>query len=251
MLLLLAVACTGDPPRPQPGATPPQVRVIARGLHLFPGDDHAIRIAFQPASPTVFVRPEVEGHLPLIDVCPLRGITDPLPAEGCMESVPNGVRQPLTSAGMRVIAIRTSATPDPAKSTGDVFLDLVVDYDEGGRGLVLSIPFMPLQGGTAATCADNACNPVFEMVPTRGGPFTASARWEGREAVLLLLQGSVLARAQSATGLPYREPARDEGSSPLEIATRLTPRDEYALVFRQADFAGGSFRDVLIEATWP
>jgi hypothetical protein len=67
-----------------------------------------------------------------------------------------------------------------------------------------------------------------------------------------LLQGSVLGRSATATGIPYREAARAQGISPLSITAEMSARGEYALVIRQDPGARATgLRNVRIDALWP
>ena len=65
-------------------------------------------------------------------------------------------------------------------------------------------------------------------------------------------QGSVLGGSLTATGIPYREAARADGSSPLSIATNLSSQAEYGLVITQPPGpAAAPLGDVILNSTWP
>ena len=133
----------------------------------------------------------------------------------------------------------------------EVTADVLLVYDETSRAVSFRLPTVQDPPGAAA-CKDNACNPFFEVRPTRSGDFSARATWTGPAATLVLLQGSVLGRSFTATGVPYREASKDRGESALEVGARLSAPAEYALALMQSAGPGrGALRDVTIEATWP
>jgi len=244
MLAGTLVACGDARPLQPPDGRPPVVQVLARNLRLEPGEANAIRIAYQPATPTTFVRPDFDDVGARVSVCALPSVEAPIDDASCERDLPNGVRHPVPAPGARALAI-------VSHSAAAVRLELFIEFDEAGRRLAFHLPEIAAPADRRA-CADNACNPLFEVIPTRGGAFSAAARWEGPDAVFVLLQGSVRGRAQTATGIPYREPARAEGASPLDLSTRLTARDEYALVLRHPDAGPAeALRNVVIEAGWP
>jgi hypothetical protein len=121
-----------------------------------------------------------------------------------------------------------------------------LEFDEKDRQVSAVIPFVG-SPPSAATCADNGCNPFFEVRPVKNGLFTARASWSGAAATLTMLQGSVVARSQTATGIPYRKAATQSGTTSAQIRTQLTAPGEYALALTQA----GTLRDVRIDASWP
>jgi hypothetical protein len=115
----------------------------------------------------------------------------------------------------------------------------------------VQIPFLPAPESEQA-CKDNGCNPFFELTPLRNGTFTATATWKGPAGTLEILQGSVLGRSQTATGIPYREAARANGSPPLSITSRLSSQAEYALAITQPTGATAApLTDVFLSAGWP
>lgn len=234
-------------PSPTPSSNrPPAATLFARNLIVFPGDDRAIRIAFEPFEDAARVIVNASTTDAPITVCPLAAIDAPLPAlAACKRNIGNGVREPISEPGLRALAFRSD-------SPSQVSFDLVLEFDEVGRDVQIVIPILRPPPGNV-DCADNGCNPFFELTPTRGGPFRARATWSGSPAALVLLQGNVLARAQTSSGVPYAEPARALGSSPLAIATKMSAPGEYALAFRHTGTASTQ-RDltgIRIDVSWP
>jgi hypothetical protein len=76
----------------------------------------------------------------------------------------------------------------------------------------------------------------------------ATATFGGGPATLELLQGTILGHSFTATGVPYRDAAHAQGSSPLHIAAETSAPGEYALALR--DTSASSLSDVTIDATW-
>jgi hypothetical protein len=126
-----------------------------------------------------------------------------------------------------------------------------LEYDDGGHQVSAQIPFLPAPE-SAQACKDNGCNPFFEVTPLRSGTFTATATWKGPAGTLEILQGSVLGRSQTATGIPYREAARANGPPPLSIASGLSSQAEYAVVITQPiGPSAAPLTDVFLSASWP
>lgn len=243
-LALALVACGGDGPS-RTGDRPPVATLIAQNVELLPGDDAALRIAFEPYEGAAQV---IVASTPptAATVCPLRALDEPLPARArCRRDIGSGVREPVGMRDMGAIAI----TIDGGAS---VRANIRVEFEEAGRDVAIAMPVIRPPAG-ARDCADNACTPFFELVPTRGGPFGARATWTGPAGALELLQGGVLGRAETATGLRYAVPARADGVSPLRISTTLSAPGEYALVLRQDALGPGAtpMRDVRLEVEWP
>lgn len=238
---LLLAACGGA----EGPATPDTSSLIGRNLQILPGDEGALRVAFEPLGGTARVIVQFTPVDAVVDVCPLPAPDAAVPERArCERDVRAGVREPVRGARHGVaIALRSDQPADA---------DIVIEYQEGGRAMTLGLPVVaPPPGGT--DCSDNACNPFFELVPTRAGPFEARASWRGPEGVLVLLQGSVLGRSQTATGIPYAEPARREGTPPLRLSATLSAPAEYALALRHTRRGSASppMRDVVVQVSWP
>lgn len=248
-LALALAACTDDGRQADPTPTPdrpPSVTLLGRNLEVFPGAERAVRVGFAPADRSARVIVRFEPRDAVIDVCGLASIDgDVSDRARCRRDVRSGVRETITAAEMRAVAV-------VLRGEGAAIFELVVEYAEGDRDLSVRMPVLRAPPG-GVDCSDNACNPFFELQPTRAGAFSATATWDGPDATLVLLQGSVLGRAQTATGLPYAEPAREDGSSPLRISTSLTAPAEYALAFRHTRQGASvpAIRDALLEVSWP
>lgn len=225
----------------------PEVEFLARNLTLLPGAENAVRIGFHPDDPAVQVRATLgtAGGAGVL-LCPLAGAGAPLPPFGSCRSAGSGVRESVTAPGGRLGGLAI-VLPDGDRST----LDLTITYAEASRAVSLRLPFLGRAAGGAA-CADNACNPFFEMSPTRSGRFSARARWDGGGATLVLLQGRVRGRSMTATGIPYSIPATRSGRSPLAIDATMTAPGEYALAFSHpASGSATDIRTIEIDARWP
>lgn len=241
-LALIACADGGEPPRPGGSpARPPSATLRGVNVLLPPGEDGAIRIGIDPAEPSarmiVSLRPGAAG----VALCPLASAADPLPDLTECRDAASGVRETVTAPGLRAIGI-------VSRATALVGVGLVVEFAERSRAVAIHFPLIRRPPGVT-DCRDNACNPFFELTPTRGGRFRATARWQGGRGRLVLLQGRVLAKSFTATGVPYAEPARAEGAPPLTIEARMSAPAEYALALAQQgveDLAG-----VVIDAVWP
>ena len=110
------------------------------------------------------------------------------------------------------------------------------------------MPVIPRPAGASA-CKDNGCNPFLEVLPVHGGAFTATAAWSGGTGLLEVLEGRVLARSFSSTGIPYRIAGDAGGPSPLTVTATLSSPSEFALALRNT--SAGDLTDIEIEATWP
>lgn len=243
-LALATSACREDFFDPTPGQTgPPQnrVEVIARNVTLLPGEANAIRIGFDAKDPAAQMRIERPGGTGRIIACPLRSVADPLPDESsCLADVPDGVRTSITLTGLGAVALIRDGDP--------LSLEIRLDFEEASRKVALHLPQIARPAGAAA-CRDNACNPIFELLPVRAGRFSATARWAGGAARLEMLEGRVLARSFSSTGIPYRVAGEDAGASPLSIAATLGAPSEYALAL--VNTSNGDLRSIVVEAAWP
>lgn len=240
--VLLLAACGSDPPSSS-GGRPPVARLIAENVRLVPGEERAVRIGFEPFTSVAQLRVEFRPSSAIVSLCALPALDAPIERSRCRVGVGSGVREELRLRGLKATAIMLDA--------GDVTADLSLEFDEAGRRIALRLPELPRPPAVAA-CADNACNPFFELVPTRSGAFDARARWDGGPASLVLLQGRVLGRSFTATGIPYAQAARADGGSPLRIGTRLAAPGEYALAFSQSPAAAtGALTSIAIDVTWP
>ena len=244
ILLLGLSGCREDFFDPTPGQTGPAqkiVEVIAENVRVLPGDANAVRIGFRPKDVAVHIRVERSSSDGRIVACPLRAIDDPLPPPAsCLPDLPNGVRESLTLTGLGGVALVREGDP--------VTLGIRMDYEEGGRELTFRFPIVERPAG-ASVCKDNACNPFFEVRPVQGGPLRATARWTGGTARLEVLEGRVLARSFSSTGIPYRIAAQREGASPVSVAATLGAPSEYALAFLNT--GPGNITGVTISTSWP
>lgn len=246
-LLVVCSACSGEEPDPSASdpARPLPVRLVAQNLELLPGDALAARIGFDPidnAAHIIVTPREADAR---ISVCALSSVDAALPGSGsCKRDIASGVREPIRARDMRAIAIK-------AAGANAVRADIRLEFEEASRAVTIVLP--RLRAPASPDCADNACNPFFELVPTAAGAFQARARWTGPDATLVLLQGSVLGRSHTATGIPYGEPARASGASPLAIETTMGAPAEYAVVLRHQNLRPGApaLEDVVLEIDWP
>ena len=240
--LLVLVSCKGETAAPDAGPSkPPTLQVVAVGLPLARGLERATRIGFRAAGgfASIILNHPVGSQA---DVCPLATLDAALPpAASCITGIGRGVRETVSrSGGLGGIAI---VSHDDA-----AIADVRLEFPEGGRDVSFRFARLAAQAG-ASVCKDNGCNPIFEIMPVQGGPFTARAAWAGGAARFELQSGRVIARSFTATNIPYRIPADDQGPSPLQIATELSAPAEYALAFINTSSA--ELSDIVIEATWP
>jgi len=242
-LVAMTTACSEDFFDPTPGrdATPPAVQLIGQHVQMQAGEENAVRISFKPKDVSVRVRinrSSVEGR---VVACPLRTIDDAIPPlDRCIADLPDGVRETLTTAQLGAIAL--------VREGAAITIDFLLEYEEGGRTYSIRFPAIDRPAG-GAPCKDNACNPFFEVTPVRTGRFTATVGWVGGGAHIELLEGRVLARAFSSTGIPYRIAATDDGSAPLTMSAQLNAPGEYALAITNTSAA--ALDAVQIDATWP
>lgn len=246
-LALAATACTGDReaasrPTPTPTGRPPALEVLAQNVRIPPAK--ILRIGFRPAEPTARLIVSFPDTGQIVAACGLATIDDPVPqafpTRGCIEELPSGVREEIIRPDLAAVAIwlRSGATVDA---------NIRLEFAEAGRDLVLRLPLISA-APSPARCRDNECNPFFEVRPVRHGRFTATARWTGSSARFTLLQGTVLAKSFTATGVPYTRAAERSGAPPLSLDTQLTAPAEYALVL---DRNAGALGDIEITARWP
>jgi hypothetical protein len=239
--MCVLVACGGASPSSNGR---PTVTLLAENLNLFDGTQNAVRLGFETASDSTDIKADLTPDTAQLAVCPLTDIGGDLPDLSLCKDIGSGVRETIASSGLKAVALVLSGRSSARAN-------VLLEFDDGGHQAQVAIPFLAAPAGGAA-CADNGCNPFFEMRPVRNGPFTATATWAGPVATLQMLQGSVLGRSQTATGVPYREAARAQGASPQHIATQVSVGDEYALVLTQPPGpAQAPLKGVLIDASWP
>ena len=238
-LIVALGACTSSA-RPRAGRSSTSAAtttILAQNLALYEGETQAIRLGFEPASGSTDVIVDYTPDTAQVALCSLTAADGTMPPVASCKSVGSGVRETVSSPGLAALGIVLSGTSSARA-------DILLEFDHVGRHVSAVIPFISGGGGN---CADNGCNPFFEVRPVRNGLFTASARWNGASATLVMLQGSVLARSQTATGIPYRKAAIQTGQTSASIRTQLTSPGEYALAITQT----GTLRDVRIDASWP
>jgi hypothetical protein len=222
----------------------PTVKLLAQNLSLFPGGDQAARIGFQTGSDSANIIVDLTPDTAALAVCPLTAFGAQLPPLSSCRDVGSGVREPITASGLVAVALVVSGVPSARANVR-------LEYDDGGHQISALIPFLAAPDSTAA-CKDNNCNPFFELTPLKNGAFNATATWKGPAGTLALLQGSVLGRSQTATGIPYREAARKDGTPPLTIASQLSLQGEYALAISQpAGPSAAPLTAVFLSASWP
>jgi hypothetical protein len=247
VLLALSVSLTACPKDffdPTPGAegtAATSVELIGNNIRMLEGEANAVRISFRPKDPSARLRIERSSSTGRVVACGLSAIADPLPpAERCLPDVPDGVRETITADGLGAIVLVREGEP--------ITIDLRLSYEEGGRSFEIRFPSIATPPGASA-CKDNGCNPFFEVTPTRGGSFTATARWDGGRGKLELLEGRVLAKAFSSTGIPYRIAGTRTGDPPLSVTSHMNAPSEYALAITNE--SRSDIGAVRIEATWP
>jgi hypothetical protein len=246
LVLLVALVACGTGTRAKPSASAPRrtTALLAQNLALFQGEAQAVRLGFKAAASSTDIIVNFSPDTAQVALCPLADLADSLPPVATCKSVGSGVRETISSPGLGAIAIVLSGVTSAGAN-------VLLEYDDVGRAVSALMPFIPAPEG-ASVCKDNGCNPFFEVRPIRNGLFTAKASWSGSAATLVMLQGSVLARSLTATGIPYREAALRRGSTSAQIRTQLTTPGEYALAIMQT--AGSNTQaltDVRIDASWP
>lgn len=243
-LLLVLAGCREDffdPTPGQTGAPPTRVELVARNVEIRAGESNAVRIGFQPKDVAVQLRVDRGSAPGRIIACPLKSIDDPIPEQSaCLPDLPNGVREALTLSGLGAVALVREGDP--------VTVGIRMEFEEAGRAIEFRLPVIPRPAGASA-CKDNGCNPFLEVLPVHGGTFTATARWTGGSGVLEVLEGRVLARSFSSTGIPYRIAGQVSGPSPVTVTATLSSPSEFALALRNT--SAGDLTDIEIEANWP
>lgn len=223
------------------GGRPPPVELLAQNLVVFEGRDAALRIAFEPADPSARVIARLDPATARVTLCPLGSLDEPLPPPQECRDASSGVREDVAGEGLRAVAIVLAGAE---RATADVRLE----FAERGRDVSIAIPRLASPPGLD-DCADEGCDTFVEMAPARTGPFRARARWTGNGAELLFLQGRVVARSFTATGLPYKIAGRATGRGPLTVEAHTSAGDEYALFLRSAA-RSTELRAVRIDASW-
>ena len=242
LAVIVLASCTGGGTAKQSGV--PTVKLLAENLQLFPGVQQAVRIGFQTAAGSVDIIADLKPDTAALAVCPLSSLGAELPPIATCKDVGSGVREPIASGDIAAVALVVSGV---AGARADVQLE----YDDGGHDVSVQIPFLAAPDSSAA-CKDNGCNPFFEVTPLRNGAFSATAAWKGTAGTLVLLQGSVLGRSLTATGIPYREAARADGKPPQSIKATLSSQGEYALVItQQPGPTAAPLQNVIVSASWP
>lgn len=234
---LLLGACSGSS-----GTTDPAPSTLhARGMLLAPGEE--IVLDLDGGASGYKVRADFSPQDARVELCALETETGAPGEGGCLFDLAWGVRTPVAGIGVESLRLRVMDQP--------VTMDLVVEYFEKSRSVGVTLPRVP-QAPSDSACLDNACNPIFELLPVRSGSLTAEASFGGERAELVLLSGRILGRSQTATGVPYREAAKDSGGSPLAIAAKVTGGDEFAVALRQKPGAGAQgLREVSLTILWP
>jgi hypothetical protein len=240
--LALLAGCTAAGNIKQSGV--PTVTLLAENLQLFPGAEQAVRIGFQTASGSTFIIADLKPDTAALAVCPLTALGAEIPSVATCKTVGSGVREAISSSGLAAVALVVSGVSSARAN-------VQLEYDDGGHDMSVQIPFLTAPD-TSAACKDNGCNPFFELTPVRNGAFTATAAWGGPTATLVMLQGSVLGRSLTATGIPYREAARADGKPPLSVKGALSSQGEYALVITQPPGpAAAPLENVIVNGSWP
>lgn len=254
VLLALALVATGCPrtrvevrPTGTASPRPPSVEVVSQNVRLVPGPERAVRFGFVPADSTVRVIVTFPDTGSIVAACAVeRADAAPPPdlvAPHCREELPSGVREELS------VPARLAAVAVWVRTGNAVTASIRLEYAQGARPRPVRIELPVINAPQDPTrCKDNACNPVFEVRPVRGGRFHATGRWTGASARLALLQGRVLAKSFTATGIPYTVAAAGTGAAGARIETRLSAPAEYALVVdgNRADLTG-----IVVETEWP
>jgi hypothetical protein len=239
--LALLAACTAGGNAKQSGV--PTVKLLAENLQLFPGVEQAVRIGFQTATGSTFIIADLKPDTAALAVCPLTALGAEIPPVAACKTVGSGVREAIAASGLTAVALVVSGVPSASAN-------VQLEYDDGGHDMSVQIPFLAAPD-TSAACKDNGCNPFFELTPVRNGTFNATAAWKGPKGTLVMLQGSVLGRSLTATGIPYREAARADGTPPLSINATLSSQGEYALVITQPPGpTAAPLQDVIVNGSW-
>jgi hypothetical protein len=233
-LAVVLTACAGQPPAS--GAS----TLHARGLLV--GPTEPITVTFPDGISGVELRPDFEPMDASLRICPLNGRDAVI--DGCLEDVAWGVRTPIRRPNLYSLRIASDRA---------VELSFTAEYFHRGaaRDIRVELARTPA-AASASACRDNACRVVFEMTPVGVDEVSAFATFSGGDGEVLVLEGRVLARAETATGLPYREAAASRGPSHLRaIAAIDDPHAEYAIVIGEVAGPGADgLRDVELSMTW-
>ena len=248
MLLALAACTNGGSTKPTASASgtprPPSLVVVARNIQIGRGIDHAVRFGFAPDDPTARVIVTYPDNGSIVAACGLGAIDQKiagLSEPTCFSELPSGVRHEMALlSGLKGAAFWVR-TGEPVRA------DVRIEFAEGTRAISIRLPSAPAIPDVDA-CKDNGCNAVIEIAPVKAGRFTATASWSGGSARLALLEGTVLAKSFTATGIPYRIDAEQESPVSASIEAELSAPAEYALVL---DKNGADLTDVQIQTDWP
>jgi hypothetical protein len=242
LAILVLAACTSGGNAKQSGV--PTVKLLAENLQLFSGVQQAVRLGFQTATGSTDIIADLKPDTAALAVCSLTSLGAELPPVAACKDVGSGVRETIASSGLSAVALVVSGVSNARAN-------VQLEYDDGGHDVSVQMPFLAAPDTTAG-CKDNGCNPFFELTPARNGPFSASAAWRGPGGTLVMLQGSVLGRSLTATGIPYREAGRADGKPPLSIKASLSAQGEYALVITQPPGpTAAPLENVIVNASWP
>jgi len=226
-MLLAVAACAGDAEHTGPST------FHARGLLLAPGE--RIRVTLHAGSTGIELRPEFTPQEAQLRIC--RGT-----GEDCLESVAWGVRTPIRGGNVDAITLEVDRA---------VTLSFTAEFFPLEPELVVELPRTPAAASDVA-CLENACRALFELTPVRTGTLTATGTFAGSSGELAVLSGRILARSETATGVPYRVADIAEGSAPLEVRAQLDAGAEFAVVVGQQPGTGsGGIRDVVLRMRWP
>ncbi len=252
-LALLLTAC----PRSRGGATPaatstrtprpPTVSIVAQNVRVLASTARAVRFGFVAAEPTARVIVTFPDTGAIVAACALPSFEAPvgeLRTPQCRREIPSGVREELSSSSSPIGAVAIWV-----RSGNPITANIRVEYAEGSRPrpVRIGLPLVPAPENPSA-CKDNACNPLIEIMPVRRGTFTADATWSGGVARLALLQGRLLAKSFTATGVPYAVPAEDRDAARTSLHARLSAPAEYGLVI---DGNRADIIDIVVSTRWP
>ena len=230
-LALALTACTGGVEDRGPST------FHARGLLLAPGE--TITVTFNAGSTGIELRPEFTPNDAQLRIC--RPSADGR-GEGCLESVAWGVRTPIRGGNVEAITLDADRA---------ITLGFTAEFFPLGPEIVVELPRAPA-APSQTECIENACRALFELTPVKTGTLTATGEFEGSSGELAVLSGRILARSETATGVPYRVADIDAGAGPLEVRAQLDAGAEFAVVVGQVTGTGaGAIRNVELRMRWP
>lgn len=229
LLLVLALTACAGPAAPEGAST-----LHARNLLTAPGAP--IEIGFHAGGSGVQLRPEFTPQDAQLRIC-----GDAI-AEGCLEHVAWGVRVPIRGSGIETLTFETDRLAT---------LSFTAEFFPLGPSIEARLPRVPAAPSEEA-CRDNACRAVFELLPIRTGTLEAEAMFEGEQGELAILSGRILARSETATGVPYRVADAATGAGPLSVAAQLDAGSEFAVVVGQRAGSGaGGMTGIELTMRWP